>query len=441
MSPVLMVLVAPLAIVTVLACLREPMRVALPVFAALIPFGGSLALGASRYSSLSSLAGLLLALSLALQVVSTRPAARRIPPDLPLWILFLGLAVATSLWSAEPDATRTGVMVLVSLVTVYALASLSSIDRTALRRTENAMMLGSVAAVLYGLVQLFFLGGFPDGTPGEGPSPTGRFGNDLLGPNLQAVALILPLALALNRAVGREETRGRRVMYALVAGLMVLGTLMTASRGGLVATGVAVVVLALAGRPEARGRLLGFSAVGAAAAAAVWLYHPMGLATRTFESVTSSSGRTEIWEVGAAACRTYCSFGSGWGTFPSVYAETQASVPGARVLVGEGAYQPHSVWLLAVIELGILGLILMVAAFLLTIREASKLSATRRGPAMSALAGLLMGLFFLSGMEFKFFWMVLIFVAVSRNLELAEAEESAAAPEQPANAAEVARPS
>jgi hypothetical protein len=47
---------------------------------------------------------------------------------------------------------------------------------------------------------------------------------------------------------------------------------------------------------------------------------------------------------------------------------------------------------------------------------------------MSALAGLLTGLFFLSSMEFKFFWMVLILVAISRNLELAEEVERAAAP-------------
>jgi O-antigen ligase len=89
------------------------------------------------------------------------------------------------------------------------------------------------------------------------------------------------------------------------------------------------------------------------------VYQPAGVASRSFDSATSSSGRTDIWQVGLAACSDYCAFGSGWGTYPQVYAETQASVPGARVLVGDqGSYQPHNLWLLAIVELGLPGLLL-----------------------------------------------------------------------------------
>lgn len=417
----LVVLALPWVAAIVVACIREPMRVALPMFAALIPFGGALAIGSSPFSSLSSLMGLLLVVSLGLQVISSRPSSPRIPSDLPVWILFLGVAAATILWTVDATATLKGVLVLGSLAALYVLAALAPVDRTAVRRTENALILGAVASVIYGLVQLLFLGGFPAHAEGEGPSPTGRFGNDLLEPNLQAVSMLLPLAIALNRTFAPGGTWTRRWLHGAVALLMLLGILMTGSRGGLLAAGVTVAALIVAGRPQARKRLLLFSALGVVAAAMVWIYHPWGLATREIESTNPSSGRTDIWEVGAAACREHCLYGSGWGTFPTVYAETQPTVPGARVLAGDGHYQPHNVFLLVVVELGFLGLLLLACGFGLAMLEARKLSPGRRGPPVSALAGLLTGVMFLSSLEFKFFWMVLIMVVINRNLEVREA--------------------
>jgi O-antigen ligase len=150
------------------------------------------------------------------------------------------------------------------------------------------------------------------------------------------------------------------------------------------------------------------------------VYQPGGLTTRTYESPTSSSGRTDIWRVGLTACDDYCLTGSGWGTFPTVYAETQASVPNAGVLVGEGNYQPHNVWLLLGVELGVAGLLLFGLALAVTWREASRLTQAHRGPPLAVLAGMLLGLGFLSSIEFKFFWMVLIYVALCRHVEDAE---------------------
>ena len=130
--------------------------------------------------------------------------------------------------------------------------------------------------------------------------------------------------------------------------------------------------------------------------------------------------------MGLAACSDYCAYGSGWGTYPQVYAETQASVPGARVLAGDkGTYQPHNLWLLAAVELGIPGVILLTAGLGLSLTEALRLPRAVRGPPLSALVGLIFAIFFLSSMEFKFFWMVLIMVALYRNLDQAESSEEA----------------
>jgi O-antigen ligase len=168
--------------------------------------------------------------------------------------------------------------------------------------------------------------------------------------------------------------------------------------------------------------------VGVATAVFVWTAHPLGLAERTFESTTSSSGRLDIWQVGLAACPDYCGVGSGWGTFPDVYAQTQASVPGARVLAGaEGSYQAHNLWLLVLVETGVAGFLLLLLGLATSAFYALKLPSEYRPAAVGALVGLTVGVFFLSSMEFKMFWLVPILISLYRNTvlaELAAAEDS-----------------
>ncbi len=418
-SWLLILLAAPFALALVVACLRDPMRVALPIFAALIPFGGGLSVGPSRYGSVSSLIGMLLAAGLVLQLITHRRSARRLSQSVGVWLLFLGTACATTLWTIERSTTINGLAVLGSLVLVYLFAAMSHVDRTALRRTENGLLVGGVAVVGYGFYQLLVLGGFP-AEAGGGPAPDGRFGNDLLGPGVQAVSLLLPFTLALSRAF-QESERIRKLAYAAIVALMFCGVLMTGSRTGTLATGLVLVTMVLSGPRQARKGILMTLAAGLVAAVLVWVYHPAGVASRTFESATSSSGRTDIWQVGLAACPDYCLYGSGWGTYPKVYAETQASVPEARVLRGdEGSYQPHNLWLLAVVELGLPGLILLTWGLALALVEAARLPIGLRAPPLSAAVGLAFSVFFLSSMEFKFFWMVLIMIALYRNVSLDE---------------------
>jgi O-antigen ligase len=214
----------------------------------------------------------------------------------------------------------------------------------------------------------------------------------------------------------------------MLAALMLAGVLMTGSRTGTLGAGFVVLAMLFA-FPRGSRRILGAAlVVGTVATVLVWTLHPLGLAERTFASATSSSGRLDIWQVGLAACADYCGIGSGWGTFPDVYAATQATVPGARVLTGEeGSYQPHNLWLLAVVELGIVGLLLLAVGMAVSIYQASRLPVSYRPAAVGAMVGLVVGVFFLSSMEFKMFWLALMLVALYRNVVTAEEMEAVGA--------------
>ena len=116
--------------------------------------------------------------------------------------------------------------------------------------------------------------------------------------------------------------------------------------------------------------------------------------------------------MGVAACGTYCGVGSGWATFGGVYADTLAKVPSAAVTPSGVRFEPHNIWLLAAVETGLAGVALMTTGLLLALREAIRLPVGRRGPPLGALAGLLLSGALLSNLEFKYFWMVLIYAGL-----------------------------
>lgn len=424
MTTWVMVLAAvPLLTVLVVVSLREPLLIALPLYTALIPFGGALSVGSSPFASASSVMGLLLAAGLALRLATGPRPAVRVTAAVPIWILFLSLAAATTLWSVDRAATLSGLAVLASLIVVFLLVTLSHSDHTIVRRTENALLLGSAVAVGHGIFQIAFGGGLADDS-GAVIAEGGRLGNGLVGPNILAVTLLIPFAISVNRTFNPRDP-GRPLPHGLVAALMLAGILMTGSRTGVLgAAVVALAVMWVAPRGARRGMALAFLPA-AAAAAFVWTTHPFGIADRSFESATSSSGRLDIWEVGLAACTNYCGYGSGWGTFPNVYADTQASVPGARVLRGEeGSYQAHNLWLLVSVELGVVGLALFSLGLVACAVAAFRLPVEHRVSAVGAVVGLTVGVFLLSSLEFKMFWLVLMLVALYRNAARDEETES-----------------
>jgi hypothetical protein len=409
----MLLLIAPVGVLFALLCIQRPLSVALPAFAASIPFGGLIGIGQSRFGSLSSILGMLTLLGLLLRLMAARRQRTPLSGTVFLWTGFLAVAAATALWSLGPQATANGVLEVGSLIALYALISISQVDREIVRRVEQGLIAGGVAAVGYGLVQLTLLGGFPQDVPGLPPGPGGRFGNDMLGPNNNAVAFLLPLCICLHRSATAPRASTRRV-HAFLALLMFLGIVMTGSRGGMLAALLCTIVL-LAVAPRGRRILAAYLVTGIVAGMVAFFLHPFGLAEREVET-TSSSGRTSIWKVGLAACPQYCPLGSGWETFPIVYADTQPTVPGAEVLVGKGgAYQPHNVVLLVAIELGVAGLLLFFAALGLTLVEAWRLPRTVRGPPLAALLGTYQAALFLSNLGYKFFWMAFIMVALHRS--------------------------
>lgn len=397
--PVVIALGALLAFAT----LRRP-TLWLGIYAAIVPISAALPFSLplpEPFGSPSTMVGAILIVVLGVEVVAARATVRVLSPTVPVWLLFTGWAALTVVWSVNVRATFSDLLLLVSLVTLYLLVAVSPFSRRDLRNLEHGALTGGVVVGLYASAQIL------TGAITTGDSVRLSTGEGSGDPNILAASLMLPIAIALGRAL-HATSGGRRALYLVSAGIPVVAVVLTASRGALVTMAILLLVLGITG--GSRRSALFYGAVPLVVAVAVLALGPSG----TLERIVGkgdSSGRSGIWKIAVSECPEYCAFGSGWGTFADVHQEALLNDPRAtgRAL----RFESHNIFIGTGIELGIIGVMLLAAGLWLAIRGAARLPRSVRGPPLAAITALVIANVFLNNLEFKYFWLVLIYAAIT----------------------------
>src|SRR3954454_7095002 len=401
---------APFVVAFMVAAWRRPLPVLLPVYAGAVPFGSALAPGVgtrlASYLSLSSLLALGLIVLVPLRRHGNANPVRRLPPAVAVWTFFLAVIATTTLWSVAPRLTLSAVAALAVTILLFAILATADVDASTLRRMENGILVGAALVCLYALGQ-FLTGHLPVRPPGGA-----RAGQDLIGADHLAAALMLPLAIAALR-VGRASRWRDRAVYGATVVVVIVGMLLTGLRAGLIATLTIIVALAICS--DRRKSMVALTLVVIGLLGAVLITKPGGAGAR--QTQTTSSGRTDIWRVGLHVCPHYCVIGAGWGTYGQVFEQSIVQTPGTKLL-REVAYQPHNNWLLATVEAGALGILLILLGFGLAWRDALLTAPRWRGPPVAAVAAVCVTGTFLSNFEFKYVWLVLIYAVLARNVTL-----------------------
>jgi hypothetical protein len=384
-------------------CVRDPSWV-LAGYAAVVPFGSAIRVpGAGTFGSLSTLLGVLAIAAFAAHLVSRTERPVPLGPVPALWVLFAGAVTATAVWSLDATVTLQQVLVLASLVGLYVVVALTRVDGKSVSRFESGVVTGgalvggyamylAATGVLAGAVDQRFVavpGGSEEGEVGD--------------PNITAASLVLPLVVAIDRAL-RPGPASRRSLHAAVAMVVVVAIFLTGSRGGLLGVIAGLMVLLRRMRRPTSAAVVVL--VPALAVAAAFVVAPPYVVERVTGD-TRSSGRTDIWRIGLHACPHYCLQGSGWGTFAYVHEQGLLEDPTARGL--RHRVEAHSVWLGTLVEGGIVALTLLVFALAVTARELLRLPRTVRAPPLAAFVALLVTNTFLHTLAFKYFWLVLIY--------------------------------
>lgn len=404
MTPTVILLIAaiPALAATGLWMSRKPIRV-LGAYFAVLPFGSAIALpiGLPRaFSTVSSLLGVAVGVIYVRWWFRDRPVLKIPSLSVPLWIVFLAWAIATSAWSIRRGATTSSIMVLAVLIVLFVIIVITPITRDDLALLRAWVTGGGALTGLYAL-GLAATGKLP--TTGAGLPRfeiTGGGGGEGGDPNITAAALVMPIALALWEGLNPDRSRRERMFFLGAAALAGVAVLLTASRAGVLSIIIVVVVIVVSQR-----RGVGVILLTGLLVLPVVLLSPSTFLERA--SNTGTTGRTEIWRLAMTSCPDYCVAGSGYGTFAYVhetaFLETQTAT-GVKF-----RYQAHSIWVQTLIELGAVGLLLQLLALAMIAKDLLHVPAVARGGGLAGLLGTMFASTFLSQLTFKYFWLALIY--------------------------------
>ncbi|MBV8117432.1 MAG: O-antigen ligase family protein [Candidatus Eremiobacteraeota bacterium] len=400
-------MLAVLGPITAYAALTAPLVFPFALFVLLVPFDNLL--GFSSAGTVTKLVAVASGLALVLYLVRTRRIA--VPDRSILWWGGLALwVVASLLWAIDPEYGASRVATLLELMALFGAVSLMPVDRRALGWIVAAVIVSGVLAGGYG-AYIFH--------SGIDVSKNGRLflANDetLIDPNQFAAALILPLTLALMAAV---SVRRLSVRIALLGALLVLGggIAVAGSRGAFLAIIAAFIYLIVRSRKRIALAAVAIGGVGIALA----MYSNV-LTRFSNAASTGGAGRTDIWKVGIAAFKEHPLFGYGFGNFP--YAFDQAFL-----LVSQNYYTrwhraAHDILVSTAVELGIVGVVLLLAAWwkqfrsLRVIVPADPLYSMRLA-IEAAFIGLFFASLFLDTLTTKYFWLLFMLAALARTAAL-----------------------
>jgi O-antigen ligase len=392
--PVLAVLIAvPLVLVI-------PVELAFGLLALAIPFDTVAILGSSTMTLSFLVSAASGGILLATIVGGGRLGA---PPRVAYWftLFFLWTAMST-LWALDPSVSANRLPAAAALVALYLVAVSLSIRDGEFRWVGQLTVWGGAIASAVSLYQF-----------ARGVNVAGRaslvFGSVATNSNELAASLILPLSLAVG---GVLVKRGLRRTFPLAAALLILlCTVLTMSRGGLAA--VVVVTGVYFYRRGIDKRLIALLAC----VAALILIAPDLLVTRMQEALASrAQGRLDIWLVGLEVVKHYGLFGVGLDNFPIAFQQ----YAGRQMVFRTFSVVPHNIYLQALAETGVLGLLLLIGSLSVQMRAVAKAVRGAKGGIADALVpyeaaawGIIVHAMVANLLWRKMFWFTWIVVALA----------------------------
>lgn len=318
-----------------------------------------LAFGAVETWSLAifELNALLLAVLLALEfVIDSRFDQGRFQISLPVFaLLLLGVAqmipfgsaapitppedaglkdLATRVLSLDPQATREAVVKLLALA-IYFVAALHTLRDSSRRRiTILTLTIFGFAVSVFAIAQRLTYNGKMYWTRPVSAyiAPYGPYGNYNHFAGMVELILPLPLAYLLFARIGDEQ----RALWAFSVVMMAVATILSLSRGGMLALAAELAALSLVNsllrkrwrsvesfRSRANGRILAAFAAIVVIVMSLWIgYEPLA---RRFGSIKEGAGeysvvtRVEYWRASWRMFLDHPALGVGLGAFPAVY--------------------------------------------------------------------------------------------------------------------------
>ena len=402
---VALALLAVLGPIALYYALVAPLVFPFSLFVIAIPFDNLLQMAA--YGTMTKLFAALAAGAIIVWLIRTR---RFVIPSRPLlfWGAFVCWEVLSIAWALDPQLAAQRIITPLELFLLYAAISFLPIDERMLKVVIAATILGAALAGGYGAY--VFHGGNNVGGGGRL-----FLANDqtLIDPNHFASSLLGPFAIAITMFVMTRSALVRFVV-ALAIAAMALGFAVASSRGALL--GMVVMFIYLVWRSPRRLLLGGIGLAGMALGLAVY-----GRVLQRFSNAASTggAGRSQIWHVGVNAFKQHWLAGAGYGNFPVAFDQSFLTV--SQTYYTSWHRDSHNILIGNGVELGIIGLVLMLLAWKAQFSALRFIGREHRLYALRvAIEGAILGLFvsgmFLDLMTEKYLWLIFILAALTHNV-------------------------
>ena len=384
------------------------------LYAFLIPFGSLL-----NVANLGTVGRLLGALSGGVLIFYALRKKRFVNPPfaLALWALYILWGAAALMWSVDPGQSFVGVGQLLQLFLLYAIVAVAPTTRSDLRAVLGAAILGGVVAGAYGAWMFYHQS---NSAVAQVQTQLNRVllesGGNYVDPNQFADSLLLP-AIALTCLFLRETRRFLKIAWVWAFTFVLAGIFFSGSREALVAYLVALVFIGAVSQYRRQILIIGGWALAASALMPmIWLR--FGLAINT-----GGAGRISIWHTGLKAAAPYWWFGDGLNNFVKAYDAVYLNV---FQPYGAGwSRAPHNIIIQNLVELGIVGVILLVVALVAQYRMLSYIKPTDslydyRVMLQATLVALIVASLFIDLLLYKYIWLLFALMAQVRAVRLAE---------------------
>lgn len=278
------------------------------------------------------------------------------PPRAALWwSLFVGWSAASVLWAVNSRTALQRLATAVALLLLYLVTVSFRMSKQELLRVASLAVLGGCTSAILAISQ-FYRGAYFHANAqltADAQRSTLIFGGRETDPNVFAATLLLPISLAMGGFLSFRRRAARAALLG-IGTMMVYALLLTMSRGGLLALVVMLLVFLY------RLRLGWKSLFLAAVMSTLLLALPAAFFSRVQHGLSSrGSGRFDIWQAGWSAFQHHGVAGVGLDNFREAYREFAGH---ADVFLGENR-DPHNIYLEVGVELGGVGLALLLAAF------------------------------------------------------------------------------
>jgi O-antigen ligase len=416
--PVKAMLAFLVVIAAAAAVFWKPAIFPLGVYFLAVPFDNVLQTGSGTITKMlagASIVVVLLAMAADRRRTVTPPLA-----SVAGWGALLLWAVISLTWALEMRDANSWVTIVSQLFALYALFSMFRVRESEVRVLSASIIAGGVLCAIYGL-WLYHTGTLVSSSGVAQLRLNIQYGTNGTAGSINsdhfAGALVLPIALALGMSL---RLRGiARVLGWAALVMLFLGVFVAATRSAVIAIGIMWLYLIIFSR-HGRKELIAMGVAGFLASLAlpsVWL---------RFADPTqgAGNGRYAIWSIGWQAFQTHWLAGWGAGDFRDAYAAAflkayQSGQMPPRI------QDAHNMLISTSVELGIIGIVLLLAAWFFQFRTVSVIP--RSSPLfdlrLAAEAGTL-GLFFialtLDVLYFKYLWIGFMIAVLIRNAYVCE---------------------